>query len=189
MPSCATRAGAACSRRSNADRNGVCVSSLARGAYKISPSLTIEGGALATRTRSDIRGAAPGVLAGNLDNITQVYSVYAGPTFATQKGPVQIGAAYRFGYTKVEAPDATGVGPNQPRLDYFDDSKSHVATATVCVAAGTVLPVGVTVSGAYEREDASQLDQSYEGKYVRGDVTLPVSGTLAGRAGVGYEKI
>ncbi len=164
-------------------------SGLARGAYKISRELTVEGGALATRARSDIRGAAPGVLAGNVDNITQVYSVYAGPTFATKKGPVEIGAAYRLGYTKVEAPNATGVRANQLRRDFFGDSTSHVATATVGVAAGTVLPVGVTVSGAYEREDASQLDQSYEGKYVRGDVVLPVSRTVAVRAGVGYEKI
>ena len=164
-------------------------SGLARGAYKISRELTVEGGALATRARSDIRGAAPGVLAGNVDNITQVYSIYAGPTFATKKGPVEIGAAYRFGYTKVEAPNSTGVRGNQPRLDYFDDSTSHVATATVGVAAGTVLPVGVTVSGAFEREDAGQLDQSYEGKYVRGDVVLPVSRTVAIRGGVGYEKI
>ena len=164
-------------------------SGLARGSFKVTPALTIDGGALATRTRADIRGAAPGVLAGNVDNITQVYSVYAGPNLATAVGPAQVTAAYHAAFTKAESPGRTGITPGQPRIDYFDSSTSHLATASVGVAAGTVLPVGVTVSGAYEREDAHQLDQSYEGYYGRGDVVLPVSRTVAVRAGVGYEKI
>ena len=164
-------------------------SGLARGSFKVTPALTIDGGALATRTRADIRGAAPGVLAGNVDNITQVYSVYAGPNLATAVGPAQVTAAYHAAFTKAESPGRTGITPGQPRIDYFDSSTSHLATASVGAAAGTVLPVGVTVSGAYEREDAHQLDQSYEGYYGRGDVVLPVSRTVAVRAGVGYEKI
>lgn len=164
-------------------------SGLARASFKVTPALTLDGGAIATRTRADIRGAAPGVLAGNVDNITQVYSVYAGPNLSTSVGPAQVTAAYHASYTKAESPGATGVGPNQPRVDYFDESTAHLATASVGVAAGTVLPVGVTVSGTYEREDAHQLDQSYEGYYGRGDVMLPVSRTVALRAGVGYEKI
>jgi len=164
-------------------------SGLARGAFKVTPALTLDGGALATRARADVRGAAPGVLAGNVDNITQVYSVYAGPNLATNVGPAQVTAAYHAAYTKVEAPGATGVALGQPRVDYFDSSTSHLATASVAVAAGEVLPVGVTVSGAYEREDAHQLDQSYEGHYGRGDAVLPVSRTVAVRGGLGYEKI
>ena len=84
-------------------------SGLARAAVKIVPGFTMEGGALATRSRSDMRGSAPGVLAGNVDNISQVYSAYAGPTLATHVGPLSVGASYRFGYTKVEAPGNTGV--------------------------------------------------------------------------------
>ncbi|MEJ8629109.1 hypothetical protein P0F65_03085 [Sphingomonas sp. I4] len=34
-------------------------SGLARASYRISPTLSLDGGALATRTRADIRGAAP----------------------------------------------------------------------------------------------------------------------------------
>ncbi|WCM29160.1 hypothetical protein NDN01_09855 [Sphingomonas sp. QA11] len=164
-------------------------SGLARAAVKIAPGFSLEGGALATRARSDIRGAAPGVLAGNVDNISQIYSAYAGPTLATNVGPLNVNASYRFGYTKVESPGATGVAPGSPRLDVFDSATSHVAQASVGVRAGTVLPVGVTVSGAYERDDARQLDQRYEGKFVRGDVVLPVAPTLALTAGAGYEKI
>ncbi|MGH6616131.1 hypothetical protein [Sphingomonas sp.] len=164
-------------------------SGLARAAVKVAPGVSIEGGALATRARSDIRGAAPVVLAGNVDNISQVYSAYVGPTVSTQVGPVSVGASYRFAYTKVEDPGFTGVAPGSPRLDNYDSSKSHVLQASAGVKAGTVLPVGVTVSAAYEREDAGQLDQRYEGKYVRGDLVLPVLPTLAVSAGAGYEKI
>lgn len=162
---------------------------LARGSVTAAPGFSIEGGAVATRARSDIRGAAPGNFVGNVDNVTQVYSVYAGPSVSTNAGPVQVAGSVFGGYTKVEVPNATGVGPGQQRLDSYDDSKNVVAQASVGVAAGTVLPVGVTVSGAYEREDAGQLDQRYEGYFGRGDVTLPVSRTVAIRGGVGYEKI
>jgi hypothetical protein len=164
-------------------------SGLARAAVKVAPGFSFEGGALATRARSDIRGAAPGVLAGNVDNISQVYSAYVGPTLATHVGPMSVNASYRFGYTKVESPGATGVAPGSPKLDVFDSSKSHLAQASVGVKAGTVLPVGVTASAAYERDDASQLDQRYEGKYARADLVLPVLPTVALTAGAGYEKI
>lgn len=164
-------------------------SGLARAAVKLAPGLSIEGGALATQARSDIRGAAPGNLAGNIDNLSQVYSAYVGPTLSTNAGPVSVGASYRYGYTKVESPGASGVALGSPPLDVFNSSQSHVAQASAGVKAGTVLPVGVTVSGAYEHDTASQLSQRYEGKYARGDFVLPVLPTLALTAGVGYEKI
>ena len=160
---------------------------LARIAVSATPALTLEAGALATRTRSDIRGAAPTNLAGNVDNISQIYSVYAGPSLATNAGPLQISAGYLFGYTKAESP--TDQDSFVRPLDVFDSSTNHLAQASVGVAAGRVLPVGVTLSGAYERDEADQLDQTYEGYFGRGDVTLPVSRTLALRAGAGYEKI
>ncbi|SDA29181.1 hypothetical protein [Sphingomonas sp. NFR15] len=164
-------------------------SGLARAVVKVAPGVSLDGGALATRSRFDIRGAAPVNLAGNVDNISQVYSVYAGPTLATNAGPVAVNAAYRYGYTKVEAPGATGVAPGARPLDVFDSAQGHVVTASAGVKAGDVLPVGVTVSGAYERDTATQLSQRYEGKYGRGDVVLPVTRTLALRAGAGYENI
>ena len=152
-------------------------------------ALTLEAGALATRARSDIRGAAPGNLVGNVDNISQVYAVYAGPSISKSVGPVQLAAGLGVGYTKVEVPNATGLAPGQRRLDYYDDSAGVNITASAGTAARTVLPVGVTISGAYELERAGQLDQKYEGYYGRGDVVLPVSRTLAVRGGVGYENI
>lgn len=162
-------------------------SGLARLNTAITPALSLEAGALATRTRSDIRGAAPGNLAGNQANVAQVYGGYVGPTLSAHEGPFDIGASYRFGYTKVEAPTYRE-NFAQP-LDYYDSSTSHIATGSVGFAANTIAPFGVTLSGAWERENAGQLSQRYDGWFGRGDVVLPLSPTFAVRAGAGYEKI
>ena len=111
-------------------------SGLARVAVAVTPGFSVEGGAIATRARSDIRGAAPIVLAGNVDNISQVYSAYVGPTVATRVGAADVNAAYRFGYTKAEAPGFTGVGPGAVPLDTYDSSTSHLVTASAGVKAG-----------------------------------------------------
>lgn len=163
-------------------------SGLARARYQVLPNrLSIEAGALATRSRVDARGDAPGLLVGNVDNVTQVYAVYAGPSFKTEAGPLQLTAAYRLAYTKVEASDVV-LAPGQPRLDSYDDSVSHLATASVGMGPGE-LPFGWTIAGAIEREDAGQLDQRFDRKGIRGDVIVPVSPTVAIVGGVGYEDI
>jgi hypothetical protein len=165
-------------------------SGIARAAVKIVPGISIEAGGIATRARTDSRGAVAGNAVGNQRNISQVYAGYVGPTVATKVGVATVNAAYRFGYTKVEASNTvTGVPAGQPGLDTYDDSTSHMATASVGVRAGAVLPIGFTVSAGYEREDAGQLDQRYEGKFGRADAVLPVAPTLALVGGVGYEKI
>jgi hypothetical protein len=51
------------------------------------------------------------------------------------------------------------------------------------------LPIGWSASVGYDREDAGQLDNRYEGKYARVDVTVPVTSTVALVGGVGYEDI
>ncbi len=80
------------------------ISGVARGNVQIIPNtLSLEAGALGVRSRVDNRGAAPSNLIGGSDNVTQIYSVYAGPTLATQVGTVDVNALYRIGYTKVEA--------------------------------------------------------------------------------------
>ncbi len=164
-------------------------SGLARAAVRITPGFTVEGGALATRARSDMRGDAPGNLAGNVRNTSQDDSAYAGPTFHTGHGPASLSAAYRFGYTKVEAPTISSVDPADPPVDLFDSSTSHLAQVRAGVKAGTILPVGLSVAGAWQREEAGQLDQTYDGKFGRADAVLPVGRGLAVVGGVGYEKI
>ena len=165
-------------------------SGLAQVAFKATPTLTVQAGGIATRSRADIRGAAPGNLVGNVDNISQVYSVYGGPTLATHAGPVAIGASYQIGYTKVETPNGgTPIAPGQSRLDYYDDSVSQSAAVTAGVAPGAIAPVGLTASAGYDRDDAGQLKQRYEGYHARGDALLPVSPYVAVTAGVGYERV
>ncbi len=163
---------------------------LARGAFQVVPDLlSFEAGALAQRARTDIRGSAPGILVGNIDNVTQVYSAYAGPTLSTNVGVLKLGAAYRLGYTKAEAGGAF-TAPGQPRLDQYDDSTSHLATASVGMDTNAgLLPFGWTVSGAYQREDAGQLDQRFESKGVELDVVAPVAQTVALVGRIGYEDI
>ena len=165
------------------------VSGLARGGVQIVPDLlSLEAGGLATRSRVDLRGEAPSNTVGNIDNVTQVYSVYAGPNLSTRVGALDVNANYRLGYTKVENEDTGILPPGQLPIDVFDDSISHSASASVGQQPGD-LPFGWSVGAGWQREDASQLDQRYEDKFVRADVTVPVSSTLAVVGGVGYEDI
>ena len=164
------------------------VSGLARGSVHLTRGLSLEAGGIATRTKVDGRGVSPTNLVGNPDNITQVYSVYAGPTFSTNVNGLDLNAAYRVGYTKLESKDVGPLPPGQVPFDTFDDSISHSATASIGMQPGQ-LPIGWSVGVGYEREDAGQLDGRYEGKYVRGDVTVPIGAGFAVVGGIGYEDI
>ena len=164
------------------------VTGLARATTRLGNGLGLELGGLATRTREDIRGAAPALLVGNDANIAQVYSVYGGPTLSTYAGDVAVDAAYRAGYTSSRSAGYTGV-VGQPSLDRFDHSFGQSANARASLAPGVVLPVGVTLSGGWQQDRAGQLRQHYDDVYGRGDLLLPVTPTLALAGGAGYEKL
>src|SRR3546814_11912623 len=82
-------------------------------------SVSLEGGAIATRTRSDGLGGANGVLIG--DNVSQVYSVYAGPTLATNVGELSVNASYHLGYTKLENDTDITIPAGTQQLGGYDD--------------------------------------------------------------------
>jgi hypothetical protein len=164
------------------------VSGIARGSVAVTRNLSVEAGGFAGRSSIDGRGSARTNIQPFSDNVTQVYSVYAGPSFTGQVGELGVNAAYRVGYTKVQDVNAGPLPLGQAPIDVFDDSVSQTITASVGMQPGT-LPFGWTVSGAYTREDASQLDSRFEGAFVRGDVIVPVTATLAAVGGIGYEKI
>ncbi|MBK6413599.1 hypothetical protein [Sphingopyxis sp.] len=164
------------------------ISGLARGRIEAARGLNLEGGALATRTRADGQGADSGLFIGNASNVANLYSVYAGPTLTRRIGGLDVGAGYRFGYTKVDVDEPAILAPGSQPQDIFDSSTNHFAWASVGARPGD-LPFGWQVSGGYEREDASQLDQRFEGKYARADVTMPIGPTVALLGGVGYEDI
>jgi hypothetical protein len=168
------------------------VSGVARASVAIVPhAVTIEAGALASRGTVDSHGASfGGTLARDDATAGQIYSAYVGPSVETQVGDLQVEGHYRFGYTKVEEPDAvvvgtTGVVP----IDLADESTVHSAQARVGFRPNTVLPVGVGVGGMWNEQNVSNLDQRVRDRNVRGDVTVPVSPTLALAGGVGYEDV
>lgn len=152
--------------------------------------LALDAGAMAARTHADIRLPVPAARTIDSSNVAEIYSAYAGPTLTTHAGPVSIGASYRLGYVKVDDDSLAGTGlpPGAPRVDRYSSSIVHNATISFGMDPGR-LPFGWTVGGGYVREDMNRLDSSYEAKYVRGDVVVPVSPTLAVTGGIGYETM
>ena len=165
------------------------VSGVARGYATVVPrALTIEGGALAARTRVDGNGGATlNPLVGD-DRESRIYSAYAGPNLHTRAGDVEVNANYRIGYTRVEAPDSVVVSPGQS-VDVFDESVVQVAGFHAGTSPGEPLPIGLGVGGGWVREDVSNLDQRVEDRFARADVQVPVGRDLAFVGGVGYEDV
>lgn len=165
-------------------------SGLAQVRLAVAPEvLSLDAGAIATRSRVDGRGPILGFTSVDSINLADVYGIYAGPTIATHAGPVEINAFYRFGYVKVDDhQDDFTPPPGQPRVDRFDSSTTHNFAASAGMGPGE-LPFGWTLGAGYIREDTNRLEQRFEDGYVRGDIVLPVSSTFALTAGVGYEKL
>jgi len=152
--------------------------------------LSLDAGAMAARTHADIRVPVPAARTIDSANIAEIYSAYAGPTLTTHAGPVSVGASYRLGYVKVDDHSLAGSGllPGAPRVDRYSSSVVHNATVSFGMEPGR-LPFGWTVGAGYVREDMNRLDSNFEAKYVRGDVVVPVSPTLAVTGGIGYETM
>lgn len=165
------------------------VSGIARGYLSVIPqNLTLQAGALASRTRVDGGGAVSANPLVSDDATNQIYSVYVGPDFQTRAGPLEIAGNARVGYNRFEANDAVFNSAGE-QVDVFDDSTTYSGRLAVGTRPGDVLPIGVAVSAGGFQEDVSNLDQRVRDVYVRGDVTVPVSPTLALVGGVGYEDV
>ena len=174
---------------SNTSGDSNVISGLGRGRYDIVPNLlTIEGGALGTRTRTDIRGAAPIVGLGDPSNTSQLYSTYVGSTLTQRVGLLNISAFYNLGYTKIGSRTPGPLPVGTPALGGFDLSVSQAAGASVGMKSGA-LPFGWNASVGYNRDDASILDERYEGTFARADIVVPVTPTVALTGGAGFEKI
>lgn len=172
------------------DLDGDTLSGLARAGLMVAEGLKLEAGALAAQTRVEGNGfSSIGGTAGDDDNTSQVYSVYAGPSVHTAAGDVEIEGHYRLGYTRVEEPDVLTLAPGAQPVDILDESTTHVAYARAGTRPNTVLPVGVGLGAGYTRQDISNLDQRVIDSFVRADVTVPVSPNVALVGGVGYEDV
>jgi hypothetical protein len=168
------------------------ISGVARASFAAVPhAVAIEAGALASRDSVDSRGGTfDGAFANSDRSTSRIYSGYIGPSVQARAGDVQIEGHYRFGYTKVKEPSAvvvgtTGVVP----VDLADESTTHNAQARVGFRPYTIAPIGAGVGGMWVEQNVSNLDQRVRDRNVRGDVTVPVSPTLAFVGGVGYEDV
>lgn len=175
-------------RQNNAD----VLSGVARMSTQIVPgTLQIDYGAFADRAYIASNGAAlpDAPVAGH--SLSQIWSVFAGPTLNTHVGDVDVLAHYRFGFTQEGAPvgDSSVAQANAP--DSFARAQVHDAGAMVGFKPGTLLPIGLAAEGGYYHEDISLLGQHVDNAHVRGIVTVPVTPTLqvVGAAGAEHVKV
>ena len=172
--------------------DGDTISGVARASFAVVPhAVTIEAGALASQDRVDSSGGVySGAFADTRSAASRIYSGYIGPSVETQAGDLQVEAHYRFGYTKVQEPTSLVVGTTSAvPIDLADSSTTHNAQARIGFRPYTLLPIGAGVGGSWIEQDVSNLDQRVRDRNVRGDVTVPVSPTLALVGGVGYEDV
>ncbi|QFT78028.1 preprotein translocase subunit YajC [Erythrobacter sp. THAF29] len=165
------------------------VSGIARGYVSAIPrTLTLEAGALASRTRVDGGGAVSPNPQVREDAESQIYGLYAGPSLTTQVGAVEVTGVARIGYNRFET-DGTVLDANGDPVDLFDDSVTYNGQIRAGTRAGDPLPVGIGATAGFYQEDISNLDQRVRDAYVHADVTVPVTESLALVGGVGYEDV
>jgi hypothetical protein len=170
--------------------DGDTISGVARAGIALAQGVTLEAGALASRSRVEGDGAiTSGGFAGIDDSTSQIYSGYIGPSVHTMSGDVEIEGHYRFGYTRVEEPDALVLAPGAQPADFFDESTTHNAYLRAGVRPDVVAPVGLGIGGGWNEQNIDNLDQRIRDRYVRADAILPVSPSLAVVGGVGYEDV
>jgi hypothetical protein len=165
------------------------ISGIARGTLALVPNtLSLEAGALASRTRVDAGGGTTTNPLVREDAESRFYSAYAGPSLNTRVGDIGVQGVARVGYNRFENDAVLTNAQGQP-VDVFDDSVTYMGQLRAGSRPGELLPVGVAVTAGGFQEDISNLDQRVRDVFVRGDVTVPVSPTLAIVGGVGYENV
>ncbi len=165
------------------------VNGIARGNYRVNRELSIEAGGVGTRSGLDSRGPTSFNQLGNQDNISQVYSAYAGPTVISNINGVDFNAQYLVGYSRVENGSTGPLTGGGAPIDFFSDSFSQTANISLGQEAGRALPIGWSLSAGFSQEDGNQLDQRFSDIFVRGDVTIPLSSSFFAVGGIGYEDI
>ncbi|ABQ70378.1 hypothetical protein HY78_04005 [Rhizorhabdus wittichii DC-6] len=149
--------------------------------------LTLETGALITRSRVDASGAAPQFNIGNPQNLTQTYSAFVQPTIMHRIGDLGLGLSYRYAYTQ-NATSQDNVPVNGPIDDRFDSSKGQQVTLDIGMDPGN-LPFGWKVSSEYRHENTTNLAQHFRALNVIGEVRVPLASVpIALVASGGYER-
>ncbi|MEL7197264.1 MAG: preprotein translocase subunit YajC [Pseudomonadota bacterium] len=165
------------------------ITGIARGYVAIDPSVQFDAGALASTTRIDGGGGFSANPLARDDNATsQIYSVFAGPSLNRRLGAVDVTGFTRLGYNRFESNSAI-VDPDGNPIDIFEDSTTLNSQLSASTRPGDLLPVGIGVAAGAFQEDISNLDQRVRDVFVRGNVTVPVTASLAITGGVGYEDV
>ncbi|MEM6907711.1 MAG: preprotein translocase subunit YajC [Pseudomonadota bacterium] len=169
--------------------DGDTINGIARGSLAIIPrNLTFEAGALASRTRVDGGGGVSTNPLVREDATSQTYSVFAGPTLQGELGDIQATGFARIGYNRFEIDNVAADVSGNP-IDVFDDSVTFNAQTRLSTRANEPLPVGLGVTTGWFQEDISNLDQRVRDRFVRADVTVPITLSLALVGGIGYENV
>jgi hypothetical protein len=170
--------------------NGDGITGIARLSSSIVPdAVRIDYGGFANRTYVSTNGAAFSTGSVSADSLTQIYSVYAGPSLSTQLGAAAITGHYHVGYTSV----GTNSSVTAPGASAVTDTLNHATVQDAKLAIGTrpgdVLPVGLGASAGYYQEDVSNLSQRVTDKNARAEITIPIAGDVALVGGVGVEQV
>jgi hypothetical protein len=165
------------------------ISGVARAGLSLVPNtLTFEAGGLAARTRVDGGGGTTSNPLPREDATSQIYSVFAGPNLTERVGVVDVTGVARVGYTRFET-DNVVADPAGNTIDVFDDSVTYLGQLRVGVRPDEILPIGIAATAGGFQEDIGNLDQRVRDLYVRGDVTVPLTPSLALVGGIGYENV
>lgn len=143
--------------------------------------LDVEVGALATQVRNSLDGPSPSLLPVDRQQLTQLYSTYAGAQLRPSLGPLSARARYYVGYTRADVRQS-GAATSDVR---FGSALAQDALASVGMAPG-ILPFGWSLSGSWAREDQSSLSQYITSRTLRGEIVLPLLPNLAVTAGVDH---
>lgn len=150
--------------------------------------LTMETGAIITRSRVDAGGPAPQFNIGNPQNLTQTYSAFIQPTVQHRLGEVGFGLSYRFAYTQNET-SQDNVATVGPTNDRFDSSRIQQVTLNAGQDPGS-LPFGWKLSSEYRHENTTSLDEHFRSINVIGEVRVPLGSSAFALTGSGgYEKV
>lgn len=165
-------------------RNGV----MRMNADVIDEWLTMQTGAVITRSRIDPSGAAPQFNTGNPQNLAQTYSAYIQPDISHKFGDLGLAASYRYAYTKNSNHLAGQTGPSiGPLTNSFDSSKAQQGSMSLGMEQSD-LPFSWSLSSLYRHENTSNLASHLRDFSVIGEVKVPVAETIALVASSGYQS-
>ena len=147
--------------------------------------LTMDGGAVITRSRVDPSGSAPQFNTANAANLTQTYSAYVQPNLTHRFGDVAVGGVYRYAYTRNEGRQKNF--SSGPITNRFDSSTSQQGNARVAME-NSSLPFDWNVSSQYRHENTTNLAEHTRSLNVVAEVKVPIATTVALVASGGYER-